>query len=46
VEIIAIDYDRSQTIPLLGIDMHYLVVFLIVSLAFGFAIKGVLKVEI
>ncbi len=46
VEIIAIDYERSQTIPVLGIDMHYLVVFLIVSLVFGFAIKGVLGVEI
>jgi len=46
VRTISVSYQRTQTIPVLGIDMHWLVVFLIVSLGFGFAIKGVLGVEI
>lgn len=46
IETIALSYKRGQTIPMLGIDMHWLVVFLIVSLIFAFAIKGALGVEI
>jgi hypothetical protein len=46
IEEIRLSYPRTQTIPVLGIDMHWLVVFLIVSLGFGFAIKGALGVEI
>lgn len=45
-EKIAVNYARGQTIPVFGIDMHWVLVFLLVSLAFGFAIKGALGVEI
>lgn len=45
-EKIAVSYARGQTIPIFGIDMHWVLVFLLVSLAFGFAIKGALGVEI
>jgi len=46
IEEIHLSYARTQTIPVLGIDMHWIFVFLLVSLAFGFAIKGTLGVEI
>ena len=46
VSMIEVSYARNQTVPVLGIDMHWILVFLLVSLAFGFGIKGFLGVEI
>jgi hypothetical protein len=43
---IEIPYEMNGTIPVLGIDMWWVVVFLLVSVGFGFAIKGALGVEI
>ena len=45
-ERIAVSYPGGQLVNFLGIDMHWVIVFLIVSLVFGFAIKGALGVEI
>jgi len=45
VESIEIDY-KSQRLKFLGIRFHWLVAFFILSIIFGFAFKGVFKVEI
>ncbi|MDH4197425.1 MAG: hypothetical protein OEW05_08475 [Candidatus Aminicenantes bacterium] len=37
---------RGQTLSFLGIGVHWLVAYLILSVIFGFALKGVFKVEI
>jgi len=42
---IEVDYP-SRSIEILGWHIHWLVAFLILSIAFGFAFKGLLKVEI
>lgn len=37
---------RGQSLNLLGLGVHWLVAYLILSIIFGFALKGVFKVEI
>ena len=36
----------SRTLTAFGVRVHWLVAYLVLSVAFGFAFKGVFKVEI
>ncbi|UCH36318.1 MAG: hypothetical protein JSV65_08175 [Armatimonadota bacterium] len=42
---IAVDYEPAA-LPFLGWDIHWLVAFFILSIAFGFALKGLFRVEV